>query len=142
MPATYNRYAWLLLGVGRERESRSLIERARALAPRSADIATTAAYMAFASGQLDSAARLSRAALGYEPDFPFARYVLGQVALRQGSPAVAIDEFARARFASRDAPKYLAALTSAYLAAGRTADAKRIVGELRALARRAMCRLA
>jgi TolB-like protein/DNA-binding winged helix-turn-helix (wHTH) protein/Tfp pilus assembly protein PilF len=133
--ATYNRYAWHLLAAGRGREGRALIERARALAPRSADIATTAAYLELAVGRLDSAAALSRAALSYEPDFPFARYVLGQIALRQGAPAAAIDEFARARLASRDTPKYLAALADAYLAAGRLADAKRTVSELRVAAR-------
>jgi tetratricopeptide (TPR) repeat protein len=134
-PATYERYAWHLTRVGRAEEARALIERARALAPRSADVATTASYFDLASGRLESAAALSRAALTYEPDYPFARYVLGRIAMQQGAPAVAIDEFSRARFASRDAPKYLAALVGAYLAAGRIGDAKRTVVELRHIAR-------
>jgi TolB-like protein/tetratricopeptide (TPR) repeat protein len=134
--AAYERYAWHLTRVGRGGESRALIERARALAPRSADVATTAAYFDFASGRLESAAALSRAALSYESDYPFARYVLGQIALRRGTPAVAIDEFSRARFASRDAPKYIAALAGAYLTAGRIEDARRTLGELRLLGRK------
>jgi tetratricopeptide (TPR) repeat protein len=132
--ATYQRYAWHLTRAGRARESRALIERARALAPRSADVATTAAYLEFASGRLESADTLSRAALSYEPEYPFARYVLGRIALERGTTAVAIDEFSRARLASRDAPKYVAALTSAYLAAGRLDDARRTLAELRVMA--------
>jgi TolB-like protein/DNA-binding winged helix-turn-helix (wHTH) protein/Tfp pilus assembly protein PilF len=133
--ASYDRYAWHLARVGRPRDARVLLQRARALAPRSADIATAAAYMDLATGQLDSAATLSRAALEFEPEFPFARYVLGQIAMRQGAPGRAIEEFARARRASDGAPKYVAALASAYLAANRTDEARQAVADLRAATR-------
>jgi TolB-like protein/DNA-binding winged helix-turn-helix (wHTH) protein/Tfp pilus assembly protein PilF len=132
---TYHRYAWHLVSGGRIPEGRALIERARVLAPRSADIATTAAYMDMTRGDMDAAAGLARAALGYEPEFPFARYVLGQIALRRGAPAEAIAEFDRARRTSGGAPKYTAALTTALLAAGRTQDAAHMLDELRATAR-------
>jgi TolB-like protein/DNA-binding winged helix-turn-helix (wHTH) protein/Tfp pilus assembly protein PilF len=133
--ATYERYAWHLARVGRAEEGQGLLDRARELAPRSADVATTAAYFELTRGRFESAAALARAALSYEPDYPFARYVLGRIALEQGTPGVAIDEFSRARSASRDTPKYLAALVRAYLAAGRIDDASRTVGELRVIAR-------
>jgi adenylate cyclase len=132
--ATYDRYAWHLVRVGREDQGRTLIERARALAPRSAAIATTAAYLDLAAGRLDAATALARVALDYEPGYPFARYVLGRVAMHRGSPAAAIEEFAAARLASHDAPKYVAALTSAYLAAGRIDESRRVLGELRTIA--------
>jgi TolB-like protein/DNA-binding winged helix-turn-helix (wHTH) protein/Flp pilus assembly protein TadD len=133
--ASYGRYAWHLAHVGRLRDARDLLERARALAPRSADIVTAAAYMDFATGQFESAAALSRVALGFESEFPFARYVLGQVALRQGAPSKAIEEFERARRAGDNAPKYVAALASAYLAADRPDEARQAVADLRAAAR-------
>jgi TolB-like protein len=66
--------------------------------------------------------------------YPFARYVLGQIAMRRGAPAAAIDEFSRARASSGGAPKYLAALTRAYLAAGRIDEAKRALDELHVIA--------
>jgi TolB-like protein/DNA-binding winged helix-turn-helix (wHTH) protein/Flp pilus assembly protein TadD len=133
--AAYDRYAWHLARGGRTRDGRDLLERARGLAPRSAGIVTAAAYMDLATGQLDSATELSRTALGFEPDFPFARYVLGRVALRRGLPEAAIEEFGRARRASHDTPKYVAALARAFLAAGRTDEASRAVADLRAAAR-------
>jgi TolB-like protein/Flp pilus assembly protein TadD len=133
--ASYDRYAWHLARVGRPLDARALLERARALAPRSPDIVTAAAYMDLTTGQLASAAALSRAALGFEPEFPFARYVLGQIALRQGAPSKAIEEFARAGRASNSEPKYMAALASAYLAADRTDEARQAVADLRAAAR-------
>lgn len=126
--------AWRLARAGRPRDGRALLERARALAPRSADIVTAAAWLDLAAGQLDSATALARAALGFEPEFPFARYVLGQVALRQGAPARAIEEFARARRAS-GAPKYIAALAGAFLAADRRDEARQAVADLHAAAR-------
>jgi tetratricopeptide (TPR) repeat protein len=133
--ATYHSYGWHLLSGGRIEEGRALIDRARVLAPRSADIATTAAYMDMTRGDMDRAATLARAALDYEPEFPFARYVLGQIALRRGAPEEAIAEFSRARVTSGGAPKYMAALTTAFLAAGRTAEAAHMLDELRQTAR-------
>jgi TolB-like protein/DNA-binding winged helix-turn-helix (wHTH) protein/Flp pilus assembly protein TadD len=132
--ASYDRYAWHLARVGRTRDGRDLLDRARALAPRSADIVTAAAYLDLTAGELDSAIALSRAALAFEEDFPFARYVLGQVALRRGATTTAIEEFGRARRASGSAPKYIAALARAYLAAGRHDEARRSIADLRAAA--------
>jgi tetratricopeptide (TPR) repeat protein len=132
---TYHAYAWHLLSGGRIAEGRALIERARVLAPRSADIATAAAYMDMTRGDMDRAASLARAALDYEPEFPFARYVLGHIALRRGVPEDAIAEFSRARVTSGGAPKYMAALTTAFLAAGRTAEAVHMLDELRQTSR-------
>ena len=132
---SYHSYAWFLVSGGRIEEGRALIERARLLAPRSADIATAAAYMDMTRGDMERAASLARAALDYEPEFPFARYVLGHIALRRGVPEEAIAEFSRARVTSGGAPKYMAALTTAFLAAGRTAEAVHMLEELRQTSR-------
>lgn len=132
---TQLRYSTHLIRTGREQEGRARLAIARSLAPRSADVITEAAWMEMSDGRLDAAASLADEALRYQPEFPFARYVLGQVALRRSAPDAAIDQFARARVTSGHAPKYLAALASAYLAADRPADAARVLDELRAQAR-------
>lgn len=132
---TQLRYSTHLIRTGREQEGRARLAIARSLAPRSADVITEAAWMEMSDGRLDAAASLADEALRYQPEFPFARYVLGQLALRRSAPDAAIDQFARARVTSGHAPKYLAALASAYLAADRPTDAARVLEELRAQAR-------
>lgn len=132
---TQLRYATHLIRSGREREGRLRLQQARVLAPRSADVITEAAWMEMADGRLDTAAALAGEALRYQPEFPFARYVLGQVALRRSAPQDAIAQFESARVTSGHAPKYVAALAGAYLAAERPADAARALEELRAMSR-------
>lgn len=132
---TQLRYSTHLIRTGREQEGRARLAIARSLAPRSADVITESAWMEMSDGRLDAAASLADEALRYQPEFPFARYVLGQIALRRSAPDAAIDQFARARITSGHAPKYLAALASAYLAADRPAEAARVLDELRAQAR-------
>ncbi len=132
---TQLRYASHLVRTGRTRDGRARIEHARSLAPRSADVVTEAAWMELDAGHLDTAAALANEALTYQPDFPFARYVLGRVALRRAAPQDAIAQFENARVTSGHAPKYIAALATAYLAAARPADAARALDELRAISR-------
>jgi TolB-like protein/DNA-binding winged helix-turn-helix (wHTH) protein/Tfp pilus assembly protein PilF len=129
--ATQVRYAAHLLQTGRVQEGRDRLEQARVLAPRSADVITEMAWMEMSAGRLDAASALAGDALRYQPDFPFARYVLGQVALRRAAPQDAIAQFEFARVTSGQAPKYIAALAGAYLAAGRPADAARALDDLR-----------
>jgi TolB-like protein/DNA-binding winged helix-turn-helix (wHTH) protein/Tfp pilus assembly protein PilF len=133
--ATQLRYATHLIRSGRAHEGRDRLAQARQLAPRSADVITEAAWMEMDAGRLDEASALAGDALRYQPEFPFARYLLGHVALRRAAPQDAIAQFEQARVASGNAPKYIAALATAYLAAARPADAARALDELRALSR-------
>lgn len=130
--ATQVRYASHLIQTGRVQEGRDRLEQARILAPRSADVITEMAWMEMSAGRLDIASALAADALRYQPEFPFARYVLGQVALRRAAPQDAIAQFEFARVTSGQAPKYIYALATAYLAAARPADAARALAELRA----------
>jgi TolB-like protein/DNA-binding winged helix-turn-helix (wHTH) protein/Tfp pilus assembly protein PilF len=130
--ATQVRYASHLIQTSRVQEGRDRLEQARILAPRSADVITEMAWMEMNAGRLDTASALAADALRYQPEFPFARYVLGQVALRRAAPQDAIAQFEFARVTSGQAPKYIYALATAYLAAARPADAARALAELRA----------
>lgn len=133
--ATQLRYASHLIRTGRVRDARERLERARTLAPRSADVLTELAYIDLDAQHLESADALASEALRYQPDYPFALYVRGHVALKRAAPEDAIAQFSRARLASGRAPKYVAALAQAYLAAARRDDAAQTIDELRSLSR-------
>lgn len=132
---THLRYSSHLERIGRPREARARLTLARTLAPRSADVLTEAAWLDMHDGRLDAAAALADEALRYQPDFPFARYVLGQLALRRSAAKDAVAQFERARVTSGQAPKYLAALATAYLADGRRDDAVSLLEMLTAQSR-------
>jgi TolB-like protein/DNA-binding winged helix-turn-helix (wHTH) protein/Tfp pilus assembly protein PilF len=127
---THLRYSSHLERVGRARDARARLALARGLAPRSADVITETAWMDMEDGRLDAAAALASEALRYQPDFPFARYVLGQIALRRSAAKEAVTQFEQARVTSGQAPKYLAALATAYLADGRRDEAARLLETL------------
>jgi TolB-like protein/DNA-binding winged helix-turn-helix (wHTH) protein/Tfp pilus assembly protein PilF len=132
---TQLRYASHLVRTGHIPDARERLEHARSLAPRSADVLSELAYIDLDARRLDSADALATEALRYQPEYPFALYIRGHVALRRDTPQDAIAQFTRARVASGRAPKYVAALAQAYIAASRQDDAAQAIDELRALSR-------
>jgi tetratricopeptide (TPR) repeat protein len=86
--------------------------------------------------QYDAAIAECRKTLEMDPDFAIAHYLLGWVYEQKGMYDEAIAELRTAQTLSGRAPKHAARLAHVYAAAGREADARKILDELRELSKR------
>jgi serine/threonine protein kinase/tetratricopeptide (TPR) repeat protein len=99
------------------------------LDPLSPFIHAAVATTFYSLGRSEEAARAARQALELQPDYLFALWLLGVSLCSLGSHEEAIQTLERAATLSR-APMFVCLLGLAYARAGRTEDAKRLLGEL------------
>jgi tetratricopeptide (TPR) repeat protein len=90
----------------------------------------------FFSRQYEAAINASRKALELDPNFGGAHLFLGRIYAHQRLDREAIAELQTARALLDDSAEVLAVLGYAHAAAGREADARKIVGEMDALSKR------
>jgi len=111
-------------------ESRKAFQRAAELAPLNLDAASIQGTEWFSGRRGEESIAINRKVLELDPNFYPARVRLGWALIFLGRPAEGIVEIEKARKLD-DSPYTRASLAWAYAKAGRTADARRILGELK-----------
>ncbi len=125
------RYGWLLLDLDRPREALAVLDRALVSDPLSPDVHATRAYVRLELADVEAARTGFEAAARLDPAYPFAAYGLGITAEARQDREEAIRWFGLAYELGGHAPKYVHALGMAYASAGRWAEARALLAELR-----------
>jgi DNA-binding winged helix-turn-helix (wHTH) protein/TolB-like protein/Flp pilus assembly protein TadD len=126
-PTAHHWYAYHLTAQRRHDEAITEIHRAQQLDPLSLIINTDRAEIYYFARRYDEAVAYARQTLEIEPDFPLARRILGWALLQQGHYDTAVDEFRRA---AQGHPELNHSLAYAFAAAGRRAEARRVLREM------------
>jgi len=120
----------LLSDLGRYPEATAEIKRAQQLDPLSPIINVIAGDILMRAGQNDLAYDQLRRTLDLDPNFAPAHLRLGYVYLRKKAFADAAAEFQKALTLTPTSPKNMSALGNAYAREGKTAEARKLLGEL------------
>ena len=132
----HRQYAAVLLDQQQVDEALRLFERATTQAPRDAAAWQGRGLALERLGRVAEAADAYSAALQVAPDTHQARFGLARLAMRSGQVDQAIGHLETLRTPQRaETPRYLFALSTAYLRRGRQDDAMRVATEALALAR-------
>ena len=124
-------YAERLSELGRHEEALAEIKRAQQLDPFSLIINAVTGDVLRTAGRDDLAIEELRATLRIDPNFAHAYFHLGLTHLRKGAFTEAIAEFQRAANLSPNVNDYKGALGYAYARAGKRAEARRVLDELK-----------
>lgn len=135
-PTAHQWYAFLLSALGRHPEGIEHAERAVELDPLSLVINTDLGMTLAFARQFDRAVAQFKKTLELDPSFAYGHYGLGYAHQLQGRPSEAIDEFRLAVVHSNGSVATRAALGQGLAAAGRTDEARAILRDLEAEARR------
>lgn len=127
-------FAAHLAEMGRTDAALAEMERARRLDPRSLIINAAIGWINYLGRRYDRAESQLRVTLEQAPDFVPARLWLGQTLEASGRASDAIEHYLHVRRVAGAAPTGLGELARGYAAAGRPADARRVLDELRATA--------
>ncbi len=119
-----------LAAIGRFDEALEELERARRLEPVSLEVNRVLASTLYYAGKLDQAVEQGRRTIQLDPGFAGAHLWLGRAHARKGQHEAAIAELRQALGLSEGNSNELAALAYAQAVAGRTAEARKILGEL------------
>ena len=126
----------MLLSLGRFDEAIREAKAGRDLDPLAPVQNSNVAFAFRAAGRSDEAIEWCRKTLAMDPNFMRARYILGMAYEQKKMNSEAVAELEAARRLSDNGSLYVASLGHAYAAAGRTADARRCLEDLNAMARR------
>ncbi len=127
-------YSWLLIGMGRTEEAHTSIRRALELEPLVLSAYLTASDVFYMSRQYDQAIAQLREVLDLSRNYPLAHSRLGWSYVQKGMFTEAISEMEQAVTLSPDNPELRWMLGHAYAVAGKTAEARKILDDLRHLA--------
>lgn len=123
-------YALQLSALGRSDEAVSEMKKAASLDPLSLIINADLADVLFAARRYDEAIEQSRRTIEMDPNFPIAHYELGQALAQKKMFNAAIGELQKATELSGGDTTCIAVLGSAYAAAGKPAEARKLLKEL------------
>jgi serine/threonine-protein kinase len=127
----YQWYSFALFREGRWDDAISAAKRAQELDPLSLPISGCLGYLYYLSRQYDEAIEQTRKALELDPSFPMVHAFLGIMHVQRGEYEKGVEELElSARLSERD-PEYLAYLGYGYAVAGRSAEARAVLDELR-----------
>jgi len=129
-------YAYYLAWLGRHAEAAQTIKRAQEADPLSLAIQTTPGHLFRYMRQYEKAAEQFLKAVNLDPNFASAHFGLGYVLLEQGRFQAAIEEFQKGEAIPDNAVGYNLWLGNSYARAGKKAEARRRVEELKELRRR------
>ena len=129
-------YAMYLAGVGRLDEALTEIKRAQELDPLSLIINANVGFILYHSRQYDHAIEQLRKTLAMDPNFAVAREYLGITYLQKSMYPEALKEAQTAVRLSEGAPGAMARLSRTYAAAGHTAEAQKILEDMKQRSRR------
>jgi TolB-like protein/lipoprotein NlpI len=124
-------YAELLSELGRHEQALAQIKQGQQLDPFSLIINVVYADALRTAGEDDLAIEQLRKTLQIDPNFAHAYFHLGMTHLRKGALAEAIAEFQRAATLSPNVTDYKGALGYAYARAGKRAEARQVLDELK-----------
>ncbi len=127
-------YAWFLVTMGRTEEAHTSIRRALELDPLAIFAYNTAADVFYMSRQYDQAITQLHVALDLSPNDPYVLCRIGWSHLQKGMFTEAIGEMEQAVTLSPDIIEHHWMLGHAYAVAGKTAEARKILDDLHALA--------
>ncbi len=136
---THQWYGLLLAELGRFREGIGEARKAQRLEPHSPSICANLAGVLYLCGRSDAAIRVARQALVMDPQSLRAHLAMGMALGQQGRLDEAIVVLEGACRGAASAPLAQGALGYAYGTARRTADAHRVLRNLRDPARRSPC---
>ncbi len=131
-PTAHQWYAEYLSEMGRHAQALAESERARELDPHSLIISAGIGKILFEAGRNDEAIEQLRKTLALEPNFAHAHSYLGKAYLRKEMFPEAVVEMEKAARLSGRIADYLGGLGHVYARAGRTADARKVLDELKA----------
>jgi TolB-like protein/Tfp pilus assembly protein PilF len=129
-PTAHHWYAIYLSAMGRHDQALAEIDRATALDPVSPIIQASRGWIQFHRRAFDASIEETRKTLGLEPTFLRAHNYLGMNYLVLKRYDEALKEFTEADRLAGSAPVTRGQIAEAYAAAGRTADAQRILKDL------------
>jgi serine/threonine-protein kinase len=124
-------YSFMLLSLGRMDEAIREAKAGRDLEPLSLVQNANVGYALHLARRDDEAIEWCRKTLAMDANFLRARWILGLAYQQKRMYPEAIAELERARELSGDGPAYVASLGHAYAIAGREADARRCLEEMR-----------
>ena len=130
-PTAHQWYAEFLSEMGRHREALAESQRAQKLDPNSPIISAGIGKILFESGQNDAAVGPLKKTINLAPNFAHAHSYLGKVYLRKQMFPEAVVEFEKAAGLSERIADYLGGLGHVYARAGRAADARKVLDELK-----------
>jgi TolB-like protein/Flp pilus assembly protein TadD len=133
-PAAAETRGWFALHLaqmGRLEQSTAELQRARKEDPLSLNINSLIAFPLYLGGRYDEAVDQSRRALELDPRFYLAQVAIGAAYEAKGDYRRALAEMEKARRMD-DSPEILAFLARAQALAGETAEARRLLGLLKA----------
>ncbi len=129
-------YGQMLSNLGRYEEALAEIKQAQQLDPVSLIINTVTGGYLLRAGRDELAIEQLRKTLEIDPNFARAHWILGWASLRKGAFGEAIAEFQRAITLSPNITEYRGGLGHAYGRAGKSAEARKLLSELKELSRR------
>ena len=129
-------YCQLLSVLGRNEEALAEIKRAQQLDPLSLIINAVSGAILLRAGRDDPAIEQLRKTLEIDPNFARAHYYLGIAYVRKGAFGEAIAEFQRATTLSPNITQYKGGLGHAYARAGKSAEARKLLSELKEQSKR------
>jgi TolB-like protein/Flp pilus assembly protein TadD/predicted Ser/Thr protein kinase len=128
-------YGWYLHWMGRDEQSLAEYSRALELDPLSLVInASYAAGLGFAH-QYDKAIEQLRKTLDLDPNYAYGHFMLARMYARKAMFSEAVQESQKALSLSAGDPPYLAVVAQTLAAAGRRAEAVKVLGELEELSK-------
>lgn len=129
-------YSVYLTAMGRPAEAMAEIQKAQNLDPLSPAIQTDIGFQLYYSRQYDEAIRHLTSTLEMNPNLPLAHLWLGRSYQEKGRYAEALAEFAQAEKVMRNWPVTIAARGMALGLAGKNQEARKVLTELRELAKK------
>jgi serine/threonine-protein kinase len=124
-------HAWSLILSGRTDEALHQLEVAREAEPWVEGFMETHAYFLYLAGRHERALELLRRGIDFKPEHPRWYFVRGLIYTHLGDFQQAIEQYRQIRREARMLSDERASLGYAYARAGRTAEAERILDELR-----------
>jgi len=128
-------YTWFLTGMGRTEEALTSIRRALELEPLGITMYLTASDVFYVSRQYDRAVTQLQEVLDLSPNEPLALSRLGWSYVQKGMFTRAIGNMEQAVTLASGNTESLFMLGHAYAAAGKTAEARKVLADLHALAK-------
>lgn len=132
---THQFYTWFLVAMGRTEEAHTSIRRALDVNPLEIGAYITASDVYYSSRQYDQAIAQIQEAVNLNPTYPYVNERLGQSYLQKGMFQEAIGELEKAAQAFPGNSEFRWKLGHAYAVAGKTAEARKILDDLHALAK-------
>jgi TolB-like protein/DNA-binding winged helix-turn-helix (wHTH) protein/Tfp pilus assembly protein PilF len=127
----YQRYSLYSIAMGRFDDSLEQIKKARDLDPLSISINSSLGWRLYLARQYDRSIAQLKDTLEMDPAYEWAHLILGQAYEQEGAFDLALPELHKAVELSHNSPLMLSALAHAYAKSGNSAEAQKLVLQLR-----------